>query len=397
MKIALFASAFHPHLGGVEELVRQLAHALKRAGHEAFVVTERWPRDLPTRETFEFLEVHRFPFRTLAGGSLSNQIRAAASLALTGPSIRRDIAALLQREKTEVVHVQCVSSNAPYAQDAARRLDLPFVVTLQGELSMDATQIYQRSERARALMRRALTDADALTGCSGQTLREAEEFLGQPFGERGRVVFNGIRLADFEGIEAEHRDRPFILGIGRHVEQKGFDVLLRAHALLVERAEKDGHSWQAPDLVLAGDGPMRGELEALRDELGLSGRAHFVGRADRPRAVALFKGCAFFVLPSRHEPMGIVNLEAMAAGRAVVASRVGGVPELVLEGENGLLVEPGEPKALFEALLELSGNPGEAARLGQNGAKRVRAFDWDSIAKQYIEVYEAARRGQQQT
>ncbi len=393
MKIALFASAFHPHLGGVEELVRQLAHALKRAGHEAFVVTERWPRDLPARETFEGLEVHRFPFRTLAGGSLPNKIRAAASLALTGPSIRRDIAALLQQEKTEVVHVQCVSSNALYAEDAARQWGLPFVVTLQGELSMDATQIYQRSERARALMRRALSNADALTACSGQTLREAEEFLGEPFGERGRVVFNGIRLADFENIEPEKRDRPFILGIGRHVPQKGFDVLLRAHALLVERAEEEAGKWQVPDLVLAGDGPMRAELEALRDELGLGARAQFVGRADRPRTVGLFKGCAFFVLPSRHEPMGIVNLEAMAAGRAVVASCVGGVPELVLQGENGLLVAPGEPKALFEALLELSSRPGEAERLGQNGAKRVRAFDWDAIAAQYIKVYEAAQQG----
>ena len=391
MKIALFASAFHPHLGGVEELVRQLAHAFKRAGHEALVVTERWPRALPAQESFEELSVYRFPFRALAGGTLANQARSAASLVLTGPSIRRDIAALLEREAVDVVHVQCVSTGAPYAENAARRLGVPFVVTLQGELSMDATGLYQRSERARALMRRALTQADALTGCSGQTLDEAQEFLGQPCGERGRVVFNGIRLADFEKVEPEKRDRPFILGIGRHVEQKGFDVLLRAHALLLERAGQQ-QSWPTPDLVLAGDGPMRAALEALRDELGLAGRAHFVGRADRARTVALFKGSAFFVLPSRHEPMGIVNLEAMAAGRAVVASRVGGVPELVIEGENGLLVPPADPPALAGALWELSSRPDEAARLGQNGALRVRAFDWDAIAGQYIEVYHAAAR-----
>lgn len=390
MKIALFASAFHPHLGGVEELVRQLAHALERAGHEAIVVTERWPRHLPAQESFEGLSVHRFPFRALAGGSFPNKIRSAASLALTGLSIRRDIAGLLARERVDIVHVQCVSNNAPYAENAARRLKLPFVVTLQGELSMDATELYQRSERARALMRRALTQADALTGCSGQTVREAEEFLGRPFGERGRVVFNGIRLADFETIEPETRERPFILGIGRHVEQKGFDVLLRAHALLLERASKESVAWPVPDLVLAGDGPMRGELERLRDELGLEKRAHIIGRADRTRTVALFKGCAFFVLPSRHEPMGIVNLEAMAAGRAVIASRVGGVPELVLQGENGLLVPPGEPGDLCGALWELSSRPEEAARLGQNGAQRVRAFDWDAIAALYVEVYQSA-------
>lgn len=393
MKIALFASAFHPHLGGVEEVVRQLGHALKRAGHEAIVVTERWPRTLPAQEEFEGISVHRFTFRTLSGGSRLNQVRAATSLALTGPSIRANIAALLRREGVDIVHVHCVSNNAPYAEKAARRLGLPLVVTLHGELSMDAEGIYQRSERARALMRRALVEADALTGCSGQTLREAEEFLGQPFGKRGRVVFSGIRLADFQGVEPETRERPFILGIGRHVEQKGFDVLLRAHALLLERTGKESVAWTVPDLVLAGDGPMRAELERLRDELGLEGRAHIIGRADRARTVALFKGSAFFVLPSRHEPMGIVNLEAMAAGRAVVASRVGGVPELVLDGENGLLVPAGEPHALAGALWELSSRPEVAARLGQNGAKRVRAFDWDSIAAQYIEIYESLLEG----
>ena len=393
MKIALFASAFHPHLGGVEELVRQLAHALERAGHEALVVTERWPRTLPAHESFEGLDVDRFPFRALSGGSPLNVARSAVSLALTRSAIRRDVTALLQREKVDVVHVQCVANQAPYAQHAARQLGLPFVVTLQGELTMDATQLYQRSARARALMRRALLDADALTGCSGQTLREAQEFLGQPFGGRGRVVFNGIRLADFQDVEPERRPRPFILGIGRHVPQKGFDVLLRAYALLRGRARDEkitDEQWPLPDLILAGDGPMRAELERLRDELGLGERAQLIGRADRARTVALFKGCAFFVLPSRHEPMGIVNLEAMAAGRAVVASRVGGVPELVREGENGLLVAPGDPHLLADALWELSSRPDEAARLGQNGAQRVRAFDWDAIAGEYLAVYESA-------
>jgi len=394
MKIALFASAFHPHLGGVEELVRQLAHALERAGHQALVVTERWPRTLPAHESFEGLDVDRFPFRSLAGGSPLNVARSAVSLALTRSAIRRDVAALLQRERVDVVHVQCVANQAPYAEYAARHLGLPFVVTLQGELTMDATQLYQRSERARALMRRALLGADALTGCSGQTLREAQEFLGQPFGERGRVVFNGIRLADFQGIEPETRERPFILGIGRHVPQKGFDVLLRAYALLRKRARDENitdEQWPLPNLILAGDGPLRAELEHLRDELGLGhDEAQLIGRADRARTVALFKGCSFFVLPSRHEPMGIVNLEAMAAGRAVVASRVGGVPELVQEEENGLLVAPGDPQVLADALWELSSRPDEAARLGANGAKRVRAFDWDAIAEQYLAVYEAA-------
>jgi glycogen(starch) synthase len=385
MKIALFASAFHPHLGGVEELVRQLAHAFNRAGHDAFIVTERWPRTLAEYEEFEGLRVYRFAFRTIAGGSPINKARSVASLALTGGPIRRAIAEVLKKHATDIVHVQCVSSNAVYALGAARTLKLPFVVTLQGELTMDAAQIYQKYKGARDLMRNTLDGADFITGCSGQTVQEAEEFMGAPFNQRGQVVFNGIRLADFEGVAPYAHPAPYILGIGRHVEQKGFDVLLRAYARLLEISPN-----LSIDLLLAGNGERHEELKQLSSSLGLEGRAHFVGRVDRPKAVALFKGCAFFVLPSRHEPMGIVNLEAMAAGKAVVASRVGGVPELVSDGENGLLVEAGNVESLATALQTLAENPQEAARLGANGLEHVRAFDWDAIAAQYLEIYERA-------
>ncbi|RYX82262.1 glycosyltransferase family 1 protein [bacterium] len=384
MKIALFASAFHPSLGGVEELVRQLAHALNRAGHDAFIVTERWPRNLPEKEDFEGLRVYRFPFRVVGGSSPLVKARSITSLALTGGSIRRAIADVIKQENTDIIHVQCVSSNALYALRTARSLDLPFVVTLQGELTMDASQIFQKSGAARDMMRSVLTGADFITGCSGQTVQEAEEFMGAPFGDRGKPIFNGIRLADFEGIAPHSHPRPYILGIGRHVDQKGFDVLLQAYAKMLEKAD-------VPiDLLLAGNGERHEYLKECSQKLGLDGRAHFVGRVNRPEAVALFKGSAFFVLPSRHEPMGIVNLEAMAAGKAVVASRVGGVPEFVINGENGLLVEPGNPQVLADALLDLAQNPQRAAQLGADGAAKVRAFDWDAITTQYLDVYAKA-------
>lgn len=387
MKIAIFASAFHPSLGGVEELVRQLAHALKRAGHEAIVVTERWPRDLPAFEEYEGIRVYRFPFRVATSARrFWVRLKSVVSHRLTGGAIERRIAEVLRREKIDIIHVQCVSSNAIYAQNAARRLGLPLVVTLQGELTMDATQLFQRSPQARQMMRNALENADAITGCSGQTVAEAQDFYGQPFGERARVVYNGIRLADFADAAPYQHLRPFILGIGRHVPQKGFDVLLRAYAQM--RREVEGKVETVPDLLLAGDGASHEALKALGEELELGGALHFVGRVDRAGAVALFKGCEFFVLPSRHEPMGIVNLEAMAAGRAVVASRVGGVPELVEDGKNGILVPPDDPGFLALALGRLVSEPALSKRLGECGARRARDFDWDVIAARYLQIYQ---------
>lgn len=93
------------------------------------------------------------------------------------------------------------------------------------------------------------------------------------------------------------------------------------------------------------------------------------------------------MLPSRHEPFGIVNLEAMAAGKAVLATRVGGVPEVVVDGETGILVPPGDPEALAEGIRRLAGDPALRERLGAAGRERARLFSWDVVTEQYLEVY----------
>ena len=127
MRVALFASAFHPHVGGVEELCRQLAHEYRRRGWTAVVFTERWPRDLPEHEEREGIPVWRLPFRGRAGS-----LRATLSYLATTGAIRRRLCALLRRYEIELLHVQCVSSNAFYALEMQRALRLPLVVTMQG-------------------------------------------------------------------------------------------------------------------------------------------------------------------------------------------------------------------------------------------------------------------------
>jgi len=277
--------------------------------------------------------------------------------------------------------VQCVSSNAHYALIAKRQLGLPLVVSLQGELSMDASDLFQRSQFARSLMRTILNEADAITACSGQTLAEAEAFIGRPFGPRGQVVYNGIRLSEFTTAHPAAQARPYLLAIGRHVKQKGFDVLLRAFSQLA--SQFSGH-----DLLIAGDGSEHESLKQLAQTIGNGARVIFPGRVDHDAAVSLFAGCTLFVLPSRHEPMGIVNLEAMAAGRAVIATDVGGVPELVQHERTGLLVRPDDSAALATAMTRLLTDAAERDQLGRAGQRRAQQFDWSAIAGQYNAIYQ---------
>ena len=373
MNIAIFASAFHPSLGGVEELCRQLALAYRRRGFDAIVITQRWPRDLPAYEDFEGIPLYRLPFRVPEG-----DLKAQVSYRLTHSKIVEEMLAILRKHKIELLHVQCVSHNALYARIAQQKLGLPLVLTTQGERTMDATGVFQTSALMNRILREGLENADYITGCSQNTLDDMEHYFGEPFGKRASVVYNGIALADFEGVIPYAHPRPYILGIGRHVPQKGFDVLLEAF----QKAELSEY-----DLILAGDGAERAALESRAKAAGLADRVIFPGRADRVKAVSLFKGCTFFVLPSRMEPQGIVNLEAMAAGKAVIASRTGGVPEIVLENETGLLVPPGEVTPLAHALRTLAEDDTLRQKLGDAGRVRAEHFDWKAIADQYVAVY----------
>ena len=374
MNVVLFPSAFHPSLGGVEELTRQLGREYRQRGTGVVVLTERWPRDLPARENVDGLPVIRLPFRTPEGTP-----RRRAVHALTERRTLARVVAALREHRCDLVHVQCVSGNGHYARLAAGALGLPLVVTVQGERTMDASGIYQKSHFLNESLRRLVDAADAVTACSGQTLADLENWRGRGFGGRARIVYNGISLAEFDHApEPQPAGRPYVLAIGRHVPQKGFDLLLRAF----DAAETGDH-----DLVIAGDGPERGELERLARTLGKSDRVRFVGRADRAAAVKLFKGCSFFVLSSRHEPQGIVVLEAMAAGKAVAAARVGGVPEVVDEGRTGLMFDPLDANDFAATLTRLAGDESLRRRLGEAGRAKVEAFDWPRVADEYERVY----------
>jgi len=175
---------------------------------------------------------------------------------------------------------------------------------------------------------------------------------------RVRVIPGGVDLSAY-GAEAPLV--PGVLGaLGRLQTEKGFDVLLRALVELRGEAR----------LLLGGEGLLADELPRLAAELGVSHEVDFQGFvSDVP---AFMAETGLFVLSSRSEGLGLVLIEAMAAGRPVVATRVGGVPEVVIDGETGLLVEPENPGALAAAVRRLLADPALAARMGQAGRRRAR-------------------------
>ncbi|MCR4398000.1 MAG: glycosyltransferase [Firmicutes bacterium] len=209
------------------------------------------------------------------------------------------------------------------------------------------------------------------------------------------TIHNGIDVADVRREAAvpgpaggPRRPRLTIGSLGRLVPEKGHDILVRAFAEV---------SSSVPEavLVLVGDGPERPRLERLAHEMGLSGRVVFAGYQDN--ALARVDSFDIFAMPSLSEGLGLALLEAMALGKPVVAARTGGIPEIVTDGENGVLVPPGDAPALARALLGLLRDPRRAERLAAAGLDTVQArFNARTMAEKTVALYRrllAARPG----
>ncbi len=197
----------------------------------------------------------------------------------------------------------------------------------------------------------------------------------------------GTGIIDALGID---RDRPYVVFLGRVTRQKGLSVLLQAAAEFRPEAQ----------LVLLAGPAETPELGAEVDALLASLRTTRTGvhripeMLPRESVIQVLSHASVFVCPSVYEPLGIVNLEAMACQTPVVASAVGGIPEVVDDGRTGLLVAPAEPRDLAAAVNRLLDDPALAAEMGRAGRERASAeFSWRAIAEQTVALYEAVVTG----
>ncbi|MCI0695588.1 glycosyltransferase [candidate division KSB1 bacterium] len=206
--------------------------------------------------------------------------------------------------------------------------------------------------------------------------------------ERIRVVANGVDLSRFDlsrnGVDYKARlgvpPEALVFGaVGRLVPVKAYPILLKA-AKLVFREIPPAH------LVIVGDGPLRNELVQLARDYNMLDRVHFLGT--RKDVSEILRALDVYVLCSESEGMSNTILEAMASGRPVVATAVGGNPELVSDGETGLLVRPDHPHRLATAIMKLLREPACRRRLGQGGRRRVEEqFSLESMVRNYAKVY----------
>jgi glycosyltransferase involved in cell wall biosynthesis len=365
--------------GGVASVIGNLARHLEGHGHRVLFLhpgVSELVRYKKTKWGFQGVELNlRTPLVR------DHALRSACAFLLTFPFTLLQLLWLLRVHGIRVVNIHFPGPCFVYFAFCRWLLPIRLVLSIHGTDVLPWDAAGSRPSRALGLLLRA---ADLIVGPSRAFLRKCSGVLAS-FPARRIAIHNGVDLAELELPASPRPDTTqarFILSIASHDEWKGLDVLLQAMALL--RAEGE-----TVRLVLAGDGPLRSELEHLAAALGLQRQVQFIGYQSRRYVARLLNECTLFVLPSRSEPFGIVIIEALACGKPVVATAVDAIPEIINDGTDGILVEPENAGALAAAIRRLLGDAALRERLGQAGRLRVKdAFRWQGTGERYVHAYE---------
>jgi glycosyltransferase involved in cell wall biosynthesis len=368
--------------GGVQLVFQDLIRWFERSGRHVHVI---YPSPLATLRPREQPDASGRPaiYMPLPGLVRENPFVSVPLLLAFMPLAVLRVWRLLRQRRIAVVNCHFLDPYFIHLVIAARLHGARAVVSVHGA---DLDRYPVAGWSTRLLLRLVMKGAHDVVACSSALARQAAELFPEA---RGKVTFvhNAIDPERYVPLpeQIEHTaglPTPFVLCVCRHVPKKGVDTLLHAFSSMLTTL---------PDvtLVLVGDGPLLAEHRALAARLGIMHRVRFMGELDHARVAPLFARCALYVLPSRIEPFGIVLLEAGYYARPIVATRVGGVPEIITDQVDGLLVEPDDPPALARQMTALLRDPARGERYGRRARETViRRFLWKDRSAAYLDVFD---------
>jgi glycosyltransferase involved in cell wall biosynthesis len=400
MRILMLTQFYPPDIGGEERHVQDLSIQLTKNGHEVSVAT-LWHPGLPDFEVDCGVRIYRVKGTTQRAGWLFSESERRHAPPFPDPETVFEIQHVIQRERPEIIHAHnwLLYSFLPLKS----WVGAPLVVTLH-DYSL-------RCAKKRLMYQGSLCSGPALAKCLacasdhyGLAKGATTALLSRVMGEAGRAavdLFVAVSEATAAGnglpdsglpyrvipnfipdeLEAHQEsvepylcqlpDEDYLLYVGDITQDKGVHILLRAYAGL------EG----APPLVLIGR-----EVRELPADLPPN--VYFLGRWPHPAVMEAWRRCKIALVPSVWpEPFGIVAIEAMASGRPVIASRTGGLVDIVVDGETGLLVPPGDVPALQQALWTLLADPELRGRMGQAARLKVKEFTASAIVGQIEDAY----------
>jgi glycosyltransferase involved in cell wall biosynthesis len=378
MRILLISARYLPHRGGLESVVHHIAREFRQQGHSVQIITSRYPRSLPYKEVIDGMQVTRLHF-LLPDQKYLRNYRFDLWLAglwfyfYSSQVIRRTI----NEFQPDVINNHYLNEVAEFTPRSltGRFSTIPWVISLHGG-DVDGEPLLGRTNKER--FSRLSRQAYGLTACSNFLAAQART-LEPALQGKIQVIHNGVDVQLFAEASPFPTDHPYILAVGQLSSHKGFDLLIEAFA-------QEAGKYPQVQLWIAGEGQERSALELLISQNKLKQRVQFMGKVDEVTVASLIAGCLFIAMPSRREPFGIVALEGMAAGKPVLATPVGGLPEFLPVPPNRLV--PPDATAWTGALDEWL-HLAESGKLQVGGnAEAAAQHGWSSVANQYLRVYQ---------
>ena len=388
MKILQLCIRFPPAPGGAENHVYHISQELIKRGHDLQVFTS----DLYTEVPFVRLKnpgqmYNDIPIRRFKSYSFGSEMHYVFI-----PSIFR----ALLKEKTDIIHTHSYGYFQTTACAFAKKMkikDIPLVVTPHFHPPWSMWGGIKRKKLRKVydmLFGKSVMHANDIVICHSENEKELlSNFSIAP--EKIKIIPAGIDFSGFEPIPDPDTFREFydikgsmVLFVGRLASNKGLKHLIAAVPEVLSR-------FKDTTFVLIGEdeGQKKLLIEKAKN-LGVKDRVVFTGHiTDEKLFKSAYSACDVFVLPSEYEAFGLVLLEAMACKKPCIATKVGGVSEVVEDGKTGILIEYGKPESLANAIIELLGDDSRRKNMGRQGRERVKEnFIWPKIVNQLERVYE---------
>ena len=361
-------------------MVISLAHAMLESGTvRPLVLICDWDAPRPVWEEMHGVQTVRWRIRPWpAQSAIKEKLVFLAWMWRFRPVFER----FCQAHQVATINLHYPGSIAFTLDHAVQRFQrpLPFVFSFHGS---DTVQLQEAVPAVKAKWRAVLARADRLVVCSADLGSRVVQALGE--GLPLQLVYNGIDTASFKALSEAASTAPqhvagrVILTVGKFVALKGQDVLIRAFAQLAQ---------SIPDIQLVLVGAHGNALEMLRQlcvQEAIQERVHFFVDVPHPQIAGFLKQACIFCLPSRQEAFGLVLLEAGTYSLPVIASRVGGIPELIEDRVHGLLVPADDVCALATSLRMLLGSPQLGRQMGDSLYQKVESrFTWTHTLEQYL-------------
>lgn len=373
----VFSTAFFGNgLGGAEISVDLLIRKLQEKHHDVQVITTR---KINLNQNTILLPFSNYvPKKVLIGG-----------IGIIDFFLSYHIEKFLRRNHPDLIHIHDLYS-LPASVNAALKLGLPIVVTIRDPLPRELAHrrgvlvdsLYKLIYKIRnRVWIKSLKRADKIIAIS-EFIKLSIEKLQIP-SEKVEVIYNLPPSWNGYGKREYTSDKIILLAASRLFEEKGIHILLIA----IDQIIKSGFT--NIKLIIAGEGAQRKKLEYLCKTRGIEQYVKFLGRVPYNKLQGLYSICDIVILPSIFtEPFGRVALEAGVMGKPIIASNIGGIPEIIENGVTGILVPPNNPEKLTEAIMELIENEGLRKKMGENGRIVVwRKFNPEHIVSQHIKLY----------